>query len=510
MGALLFDGVDDYLIRTASMPVTGHPLTFGAWGRKTGMPLQGTVVAISQGTTGAMRRLSLEFRGVSGGGTEYVQALAADAFGNAEGATSSGAMADAWHSGIAVHGTGRNDRRAFRDGTGKATNTTQLNANWITFDNALYVGRNAQAGSYCNGHLGYAFVWSSELTDLEVAAWQAGDIIAAKLVAAWDFTVAPVGGVYVDQTGNGYDLTVNGATFDSGQSYTGQTYTFGGAQQIAVGLASEEDAADDVSSEKHVPVTVSAEEDTAAAVGASLAATVTVAAEEDTALAVTAEKQAAVGVAAEEDTAPAVAAASQVPVSVAQEEDAAVGVSAALAAAVGQAEELDTAPDVESGVDQPVGVAVEEDTAAGVGAEKLAAVGRAAEDDTAEDVGAALAAPVTVAAEEDAAQTVGAIRAAAVGVAAEEDLAPPVSFEGALQVPVGVATEEDTAPPVGVFEPPVPSGTGSGQMIPVTRVRRQLVPVDQAMELDHALLIRAAIRPSEEEEIARLILLDLL
>jgi hypothetical protein len=230
MGAIQFDGTDDYLERTASVPVGAHPLTIAAWFKSTASTTEKPLAAIVQ-SGAATRRIGMGVRTVDSG-SNYVSAYAQDDFGNFDAATANFGtdVRNTWRSGVATFNSTRDSRLAYRDATAGSANTAALNTNWLTFTEALSVGRSGGTvpAGYFAGYLAYLFIWDIELSGADVTSWHGGTIVQeADLLAAYDFTVDAVGGVYADQVGS-FDLTVNGATFNSGETYTGQTYSFGG------------------------------------------------------------------------------------------------------------------------------------------------------------------------------------------------------------------------------------------------------------------------------------------
>lgn len=103
--------------------------------------------------------------------------------------------------------------------------------------NEFSVGWSASSarGFFLDGKIAYVFVWDKVLTAQEVDDWVAGTIVAeANLVAWWDFTVEPSGGVIPSEVGTN-DLTLTGTTFDAADTPT-VTYGSGGAAVLGTAV----------------------------------------------------------------------------------------------------------------------------------------------------------------------------------------------------------------------------------------------------------------------------------
>lgn len=149
------------------------------------------------------------------------------------------------------------------------------------------------------------------------------------------------------------------------------------------------------------------------------------ASESNAALAITTAKQVALGVATAGNTAGAITAVKSSPVGVAQASDTALPIATDLAASLGLAQESNTAFMVDVAKLSSLGFAVEADTALAVAASKQSPFGLAQSSDAALDI--------------------TTLRVAALGVAGESDAALPITVDGSQVVPLGVALAADTA-----------------------------------------------------------------
>ena len=149
------------------------------------------------------------------------------------------------------------------------------------------------------------------------------------------------------------------------------------------------------------------------------------ASESNAALAITTAKQVALGVATAGNTAGAITAVKSSPVGVAQASDTALPIATDLAANLGLAQESNTAFMVDVAKLSSLGFAVEADTALAVAASKQSPLGLAQSSDAALDI--------------------TTLRVAALGVAGESDAALPITVDGSQVVPLGVALAADTA-----------------------------------------------------------------
>jgi hypothetical protein len=223
MGAYLFDGVDDYLKRTgALLAAADKPFTVGVWFRTANLTALQTLFSMSDEAT------NNNYFYVAANGDQVgdpVRAVEAPTFRAA--ASTTGFLADTWHSGTALY-LSSTSRSAFIDGGSKGT-AAALSSTPAGLDNtavgALIHSTALSGMNFLAGHVAYVFVWDAELTDAEVADWHAGNIPQqAFLVAAYDLTVNHGAGPVPDLIGTA-DLTINGATFDAGQTPP-ETYTF--------------------------------------------------------------------------------------------------------------------------------------------------------------------------------------------------------------------------------------------------------------------------------------------
>jgi hypothetical protein len=218
-GAYYFDG-GAHLSGVA--PVSGAPFTVAAWARGESSADTNTLVSI--GSASVTHDLFYEAQ-LQVKRTSALTIVSGDYTGPF---SSDGSALDTWHSHTGVFAAS-NDRRVYRDGGSEVRTSTNMT---MGTPDSLRVGRWQHAGypglSFpLFGHVGYVFVWSASLSPQEIAAWHAGSIPQpGQLVAAYDLTRDWGQGSIPDMTGNGYDLTIHGATFDGSQSLP-ISYAFG-------------------------------------------------------------------------------------------------------------------------------------------------------------------------------------------------------------------------------------------------------------------------------------------
>lgn len=226
-GSYVFDGTDDFLHIT-SAPVTAVPISVGVWFRGADVADRFPAVwwlgqvanmqhryILTWDTGGFNKRVSAIAQGTGNAG-DQVDANST----NAEGSTL------VWRSGVGVW-AGVADLHAYQDGTDEGTNITSVT---VSTPNRMEVGRvgGSTPTGFWEGHIGYVFVWSVALSDAEVADWHAGNIPqSSNLIAAYDLTQSWGAGPITDQTGNGHNLTINGALFTTAQ-VPPEIYSFGG------------------------------------------------------------------------------------------------------------------------------------------------------------------------------------------------------------------------------------------------------------------------------------------
>jgi hypothetical protein len=217
MGSPLLDGVDDFLYHNAS---PGVPTTVAAWFRPANATTRFGRIWWLGTTADVQHRRWMDYD--MGGANKTLRAVKQGTgnFGDPAAATTtnSGGTAVAWHSGL-IRYKPSDVMEAMLNGANEGTNTTAVTVNT---PNRMEVGRSggSSPGPYWPGHIGYIFGWSTEITDSEYTNdFQNGTLPQMEnLMFAYDLTVDAVGGVYEDLSGNGFDLTVSGATFDSGQT----------------------------------------------------------------------------------------------------------------------------------------------------------------------------------------------------------------------------------------------------------------------------------------------------
>lgn len=233
MGAILLNGTSDFLYHAAS-PFTNGPITVLNWFRASNATFRFGAKWWLGEATDIQHNRRLEYDAGGFNKRVFSQEQGTGNSGDPTNAQSQNAegTAVAWHMGVGkwINST---SRAAYIDGGSKGTDTISITVNT---PNRMELGRRGgptAPGGYFAGHLGYCLGWDADISDAEVIALYnsgsgTGVLPSAPLKFAYDFTVAPVGGVYSDLTGNGFDLTVSGATFDSGETPP-VAYTLGGS-----------------------------------------------------------------------------------------------------------------------------------------------------------------------------------------------------------------------------------------------------------------------------------------
>ena len=210
----VFDAVDDYLPYAGGV-VQGTPFTISAWGKSDATDAV-TRTLVSIGSNAATDQyLALQRYSASA----YVYSKNGATVGEIN---VTGLTANNWHHQAFVS-SGNASRYAYRDGTTKSTeNTTSVAPN---AHNLTRIGGRAQSGGTPNdlwdGKLAHVAIWNIALTDAQIVALSRGadprDIAPDNLISYWPLagTASPEPDVK-----SGFDMTVNGATADTGDNPT--------------------------------------------------------------------------------------------------------------------------------------------------------------------------------------------------------------------------------------------------------------------------------------------------
>lgn len=220
MGAYNFDGVDDYLSINSVLGITAYPFTIGAWFRLSGSTTCTLASLVDKDVANIAHRLGI------GGAGPAVQVGTASSGTIHNAASSTSASQSTWYSCTGVWAAS-NSRRAYLDAGGKVVVTTSRA--YSSAIDRFSIGRlmNSTPQDPTDGHIAYVFVWNVALSDSEIVDWDNGSIPQqSNLVAVYDLT-RDWGAGPVEDWVNGFDLTISGATYDSGVTPP-VTYNLGG------------------------------------------------------------------------------------------------------------------------------------------------------------------------------------------------------------------------------------------------------------------------------------------
>lgn len=212
MGSRVFDGVDDYLQAVGAI-VDNPPFTLAAWVKPANVTANHTIVGVSDIDTDT-RYHNLRFTGGTAG--DPVQAISRNTSSGVS-ASASGFVADVWQH-VAGVWTSFTDRLVYLGGTAGTTNTTNLDP---PTPDTTYVGRLSRLAptDYAAGKIAVVAVWNIALSGADIATLAGGtlptSVQAANLIAYWPM----MSGMSPEPDDIGtLDLTVNGTTFDSGDT----------------------------------------------------------------------------------------------------------------------------------------------------------------------------------------------------------------------------------------------------------------------------------------------------
>lgn len=203
----LFDGIDDFLERTAAVR-SNTPVTLAGWMKIGALPTTSPFNLITIGVNGSTdNRQTLQIRASAQG--NFAAALSRTA-SSAVADTTAVPATGAWVHAAAVFAT-TSDRRVFLDGRWKGTDTAARDP---VGENRCRIGINLDGSDPVGGRLAEFAVWGVALTDLEVAqlavpGTQPDTVNTNNVSAYW-----PLRDHADDLSGSGHNLTVNGPTLD--------------------------------------------------------------------------------------------------------------------------------------------------------------------------------------------------------------------------------------------------------------------------------------------------------
>lgn len=246
--------------------------------------------------------------------------------------------------------------------------------------------------------------------------------------------------VYIPPASAGQSVALGTAT------ETDAALALGRAKTRALSAATETDTAVAVTRRKTRAVAVALETDAALPLGRAKTKTLGVAVEVDTAVAISGAKQRTIGTAVETDAAPTVSRSKLRALGAALETDTAQPVGRRKTKLVGTVTELDSALTIGTGNATPINPALETDDALPVARRKTRALGTAAEIDTAPGLGRTKHRTVAAALEVDVARPLIVSRAKLLGIAV--DLSTALTIGQPKRALLGTAVELDIALPI--------------------------------------------------------------
>ena len=234
-GSFFFDGNMSY--ETAPVGSTiDRPYTVGVWIKPLWLPTMTVQAPASLGRNGAGAEGALPLLSSPTTGAAYEEYNSDFETVNAGGAFTDGA----WNSLAAVF-TSHSSRKAFVNGNTSGSTGTGAMTTPIPDHNRIYLGKFPDGSWDFRGWIAYLFVWEYALSDAEITAWHAGDLIRDSSRGAsyfWDLTLppsaipgfefedwwnasvlSPIGADALVDTGNAPPVIYQIPDFDSGTVY---------------------------------------------------------------------------------------------------------------------------------------------------------------------------------------------------------------------------------------------------------------------------------------------------
>ena len=202
-----FDGPSDDMATVEVAPVTAAPITMCCWFRPPTATISASLMFLGDKDV-TSHYFAVRAQGATAG--DPVAAFtAAGGFANAS--TSTGFSANVWNHAAGVFAAS-NDRRAYLNGGGKGTNTTNRTPSGVDRVRIGRLGDSTPSADY-TGRIAEATIWNVALTDDEVLALAGGvscfRIRGGNIVGYWPlFGASPE----TDFSGNGNNLTLSGTT----------------------------------------------------------------------------------------------------------------------------------------------------------------------------------------------------------------------------------------------------------------------------------------------------------
>ena len=196
----LFDGANDKLERTATLPVTGYPFSVSLWVKPTGLGITDTYFVLGQDA------VSTDFWTVQQQSSNLIRAITNDG-GIANASTTTEVTAGNWHHVLAVFAS-TSSVSIYFDTHLEQVNLSPRNP---AAPDVIRFGESPTGGSDFAGRLGEMAVWSSALTadDAVTLGLGAPPTEVGTPVAYWPLTADATDSIA------SYDLTATGAIFDA-------------------------------------------------------------------------------------------------------------------------------------------------------------------------------------------------------------------------------------------------------------------------------------------------------
>ncbi len=206
----LFVAANLDVLKNATTPITGYPVTLAAWVRSNNASLKQWLLGIYDGAGSSCFGLRLATT------NDVVEAYVDNGTTNAQAITSTTLSVNTWGHACAVF-TSATSHAAYLNGAGKGTDATNLTP--TSLDRiAIGARNNVTDTQFMSGDIAFPAMWNVAFTDAEVAAAASGidpcRMRPDALVGCW-----PIWGLHspeIDLTSGGRLMTVTGTTVSNG------------------------------------------------------------------------------------------------------------------------------------------------------------------------------------------------------------------------------------------------------------------------------------------------------
>jgi hypothetical protein len=185
-----FDGVDDRLDNTTSIPLSAYPFSMACWFRSDSITVNQTLMQLQDKDSTSPRQY---LRCAGAVASDPVQAVTATSGSTQTASTSTSYTAATWHHACGVWASDTS-RAAYLNGGGKGTNATSRTFNSGAGMDSVTIGcaGHSTPDNFTDGRIAYAAIWNVALSDAEVALLAGGDhplaVQGAAVVAYWRLT----------------------------------------------------------------------------------------------------------------------------------------------------------------------------------------------------------------------------------------------------------------------------------------------------------------------------------